>query len=80
MNHEYIEKLDALGVLEQFKANCDKQRTNEYGGVVMLLELDTDDGNQPTFKEFVKDAFVWEYAKEGYGFWYNIARNKSAMT
>ena len=75
MNHEYIEKLDALGVLEQFKANCNKLRTNGYGGVVMLLELDTDYGKQPTFKDFIKDAFDWEYAKEGYVFWYNIAKS-----
>ena len=80
MEHEYILKLEELGVLKQFKANCNKQRVNGYGGVVLRLEFYTDDGNQPTFKEFVKDAFNWEYAKEGYGFWYNIARNKSTMT
>lgn len=69
-NQVYIDKLEALGVLDQFKRNCDNDPDN--GGFDEYCKV-----SEPTFKEFILRAFYWDKTPEGVEFWMEIAyKNK----
>jgi hypothetical protein len=64
-NKLYIDRLQRLGLLEQFKRNCDNWGTMPYDERVNIPAT--------TFYRFVTGAFGGVYTSEGQEFWDDVA-------
>ena len=67
---EFEDKLNELGVREQFVMNVIKQYSLEG-----FADLITDINSFTSFYEFITASFVWDLTPEGWDFWRNIAKS-----
>jgi len=66
---EFEDKLNQLGVKEQFIANI-VQEEGEETAVESFNKLN----EKETFEEFIMAAFIWGKSTEGIDFWENISK------